>query len=172
MRINEVITEDANKGIWQSTKDTLSKFGKNKAVRIGGRALAPLGTALGAMAVPDDAYAAMKDYDKGDKVGAWLKGGQAAVNTAMIPTTIAALTPTPVAPFALAADAALGLTSAGLAGAEYVRDKYFPYKDKDIESTKSSSDKKVAPTDTPVTGKDNELDRVVALKNYKAGTDK
>lgn len=184
MKVNDIIFEGAatatakDSSLWQSTKDavgkatdtvtstipksvskTLSDIGKNKAVRVGTKALAPVGTALGAYAIPDDAYDAMKNYDKGDKVGAWLKGSQAAVNAAMVPTTIAALAPTPVQPLALGADAVLGLTSAGLAGAEYARDKWFPY-----DGDKKGS-KKAEPTD-------ESLNRIVHLKNYKTGVNK
>jgi hypothetical protein len=163
-----------NKSVWQSTKDTVSKatnavadtvpkpvkdtltkVGNHPATKLGVKALGPAATVYGASTIPDDAYDSMKKYDDGDTVGAFLKGGQAALNTAMIPTTAAALIPGPHTPFALGADAVMGLASLGLAGTEYVRDKYFPYKN-EYKSVMDNPAKE-------------ELDRVVSLTKYKAG---
>jgi hypothetical protein len=164
-----------DKSVWQSTKDAVGKgvdavkgaipqpvkdvakvVADHPVTKFAGKALGPVTTAINAPSIPHDAADAFRLSDKGDSVGSFLKGAQAAVNTAMIPTTAAALIPSPIMPAAAIADAGLGLTSLGLSGAEYVRDKYFPYKGKDTADAKSES-------------ANEELNRVLTLTQYKVG---
>ena len=164
-----------DKSVWQSTKDAVGKgvdavkraipqpvkdvakvVADHPVTKFAGKALGPVTTAINAPSIPHDAADAFRLSDKGDSVGSFLKGAQAAVNTAMIPTTAAALIPSPIMPAAAIADAGLGLTSLGLSGAEYVRDKYFPYKGKESADAKSES-------------ANEELNRVLTLTQYKVG---
>ena len=164
-----------DKSVWQSTKDTVGKgvdavknaipqpvkdvakvVADHPVTKFAGKALGPVTTAINAPSIPHDAADAFRLSDKGDSVGSFLKGAQAAVNTAMIPTTAAALIPSPIMPAAAIADAALGVTSLGLSGVEAARDKWFPYKGKETADVKSKS-------------ANEELNRVLTLTQYKVG---
>jgi len=163
-----------NKSVWQSTKDTVgkgvdavsnaipqsvkdvvTKVANNPVTKFAGKAAGPALTALSVPTIPTDARQAYELSDKGDKVGAWLKGGQAALNTAALGTTAAMVAPPLTVPAGIATGV-LGATSLGLSAAEMARDKWFPYQGKETADVKSKS-------------ANEELNRVLTLTQYKVG---
>lgn len=168
------VSNTDNKSVWQSTKDTVgkgvdavsntipqpvkdvaSKVANHPVTKYVGKAAGPALTVLSAPSIPTDARQAYELSDKGDSVGAWLKGGQAALNTAALGTTAAMAFPPATVPAAIATGV-LGATSLGLNAAEMARDKWFPYKGKDTADVKSKS-------------ANEELNRVLTLTQYKVG---
>jgi peptidoglycan hydrolase-like protein with peptidoglycan-binding domain len=162
------------KSVWQSTKDTVgkgvdavantipqpvkdvaTKVANNPVAKFAGKAAGPALTVLSAPTIATDTADAFRLSDKGDSVGSFLKGGQAALNTAALGTTAAMLAPPLTVPAGIATGA-LGLTSLGLAGAEAIRDKWFPYKGKETADVKAKS-------------ANEELNRVLTLTQYKVG---
>jgi len=168
------VSKTDSKSVWQSTKDTVgkgvdavgnaipqpvkdvaTKVANNPVTKFAGKAAGPALTALSVPTIPSDARQAFELSDKGDTVGAWLKGGQAALNTAALGTTAAMVAPPLTVPAGIATGV-LGATSLGLAGAEAIRDKWFPYKGKETADVKSKS-------------ANEELNRVLTLTQYKVG---